>query len=104
MDAIERIHEFDRFGMILGLERMNMLLDRLGHPEKDLKVIHVAGTNGKGSVCGNISAILEDAGFKCGKYISPNLISVNERISINGKNISNAELEAIGGISGKIEN
>ena len=46
MDAIERIHEFDRFGMILGLERMNMLLDRLGHPEKDLKVIHVAGTNG----------------------------------------------------------
>jgi dihydrofolate synthase/folylpolyglutamate synthase len=67
MDAIERIHQFDRFGMILGLERMNMLLDRLGHPEKDLKVIHVAGTNGKGSGTAEAGGLSSAAGhvYEC---------------------------------------
>ena len=58
-NAIEKIHEFEKFGSILGLERMNMLLELLGNPEKDLKVIHVAGTNGKGSTCRYIYSALK---------------------------------------------
>ncbi|MBP3384434.1 MAG: bifunctional folylpolyglutamate synthase/dihydrofolate synthase [Firmicutes bacterium] len=92
MDAIERIHQFDRFGMILGLERMNMLLDRLGHPEKDLKVIHVAGTNGKGSVCRYMYEALRENGYKVGLYTSPFIECFNERIQFDGGMISDEEL------------
>ena len=92
MDAIERIHEFDRFGMILGLERMNMLLDRLGHPEKDLKVIHVAGTNGKGSVCRYMYEALRENGYKVGLYTSPFIECFNERIQYDGGMITDEEL------------
>ncbi len=92
MDAIERIHEFDRFGMILGLERMNILLDKLGHPEKDLKVIHVAGTNGKGSVCRYMYEALRENGYKVGLYTSPFIVCFNERIQYDGGMISDEEL------------
>ncbi len=92
MDAIEKIHEFDRFGMILGLERMNMLLDKLGHPEKDLKVIHVAGTNGKGSVCRYMYEALRENGYKVGLYTSPFIECFNERIQYDGDMISDDEL------------
>lgn len=92
MDAIERIHEFDRFGMILGLERMNVLLDKLGHPEKDLKVIHVAGTNGKGSVCRYMYEALRENGYKVGLYTSPFIECFNERIQYDGGMISDEEL------------
>lgn len=78
-----------------GLDRISALCNLLGNPEDELKIIHVAGTNGKGSTCQNLAAILEAAGYKTGKYISPNLIKVNERISINGKDISDAELDSI---------
>lgn len=93
MDAIERIHEFDRFGSILGLERMNLLLEKLNHPEKDLKVIHVAGTNGKGSVCRYIYEALGENGYKVGLYTSPFIQCFNERIQAEGTYISNEELE-----------
>ena len=92
MDAIERIHEFDRFGMILGLERMNTLLDKLGHPEKDLRVIHVAGTNGKGSVCRYMYEALRENGYKVGLYTSPFIQCFNERIQYDGDMISDEEL------------
>ncbi len=92
MDAIERIHEFDRFGMILGLERMNVLLEKLGHPEKDLKVIHVAGTNGKGSVCRYMYEALRENGYKVGLYTSPFIECFNERIQYDGGMISDEEL------------
>ena len=78
-----------------GLDRIAALCNLLGNPEDELKIIHVAGTNGKGSTCQNLAAILEAAGYKTGKYISPNLIKVNERISINSKDISDTELDAI---------
>lgn len=78
-----------------GLSRIQALCDALGNPERKLRCIHIAGTNGKGSTSANMACILEDAGYKVGKYISPNLLEVNERISINGKNISNQELEDI---------
>lgn len=80
---------------IPGLERISLLLKKLGNPEKKLKFIHIAGTNGKGSVSANMACILEDAGLKVGKYISPNLIRVNERISISGEDISDSELSSI---------
>ena len=92
MDAIERIHEFDRFGMILGLERMNVLLDKLGRPEKNLRVIHVAGTNGKGSVCRYMYEALRENGYKVGLYTSPFIECFNERIQYDGGMISDEEL------------
>ena len=78
-----------------GLERIRELLELLGNPHKGLKFIHVAGTNGKGSVCANLTSILGEWGLKVGKYISPNLIKVNERISINGRDISDNDLATV---------
>lgn len=90
--AIEKIHEFQRFGSILGLERMTELLETLGNPQDDLKVIHVAGTNGKGSVCRYIYNVLSEEGYKTGIYISPFIEEFNERIEINGRYISDRDL------------
>ncbi len=78
-----------------GLERIGELCALLGNPQDKLKLIHVAGTNGKGSVCASLTCILEEAGLKVGKYISPNLIRVNERISVNGEDIPDSALERI---------
>lgn len=93
MDAIEKIHGFDRFGSVLGLERMNMLLERLGRPEQGLQVIHVAGTNGKGSVCRYLYEALQENGYKAGMYISPYIQSFHERIQFDGGFITDQELE-----------
>lgn len=79
----------------LGLENMTALMKNLGNPEEKLRFIHVAGTNGKGSVCAFLQCIFTAAGYKTGKYISPNLISVCERISLNGENISEEALSGI---------
>ena len=72
-ETFDWIHQMEQSGIILGLERMEELLNRMGRPERALKIIHVAGTNGKGSVCTFISSILEAAGYKVGRYISPTL-------------------------------
>ena len=79
----------------LRLESIEKLMSFLGNPQDALKFIHVAGTNGKGSVCAFLESILTDAGFKTGKYTSPNLIRVNERISISKEEISDADLERV---------
>lgn len=71
-----------------GLERIQGLLEHLRHPEKKIKTIHVAGTNGKGSVSHMLSSILQEAGYKTGLYTSPHLVDFRERIKINGKPIS----------------
>ena len=83
-ETMDWIRQIGKSGIILGLERMEELLNRLGRPEQDLKIIHVAGTNGKGSVCTFIAAILEAAGYKVGRYISPTLYDYRERIQMNG--------------------
>ena len=70
-NAIEKIHEFERFGSVLGLERMTELLHRLGDPQEALKVVHIAGTNGKGSVSRYIYSVLREAGYRTGLYTSP---------------------------------
>lgn len=76
----------------LGLESTSMLLQYLGNPQKDLKFIHVAGTNGKGSVCCFLQSIFTKAGYKTGKFTSPDMLSVCERISIDGVSISETEM------------
>ncbi|MBE7031976.1 MAG: bifunctional folylpolyglutamate synthase/dihydrofolate synthase [Ruminococcaceae bacterium] len=79
----------------LRLESIERLLHHLGNPQNDLKFIHIAGTNGKGSVCSFLQCIFTDADYKTGKYTSPNLVKVAERISIDGALIDDAELDSL---------
>ena len=79
----------------LGLESIGALCEKCGNPQKNLKFIHVAGTNGKGSVCAFLQCILTNSGLKTGKFISPNMIDVCERISIDGENISTEEMDLL---------
>lgn len=76
----------------LGLGRVRNLLDKVGSPEKNLKCIHVAGTNGKGSVCAMIFYVLREAGYKVGLYTSPHLKRFNERIRVNDALITDKEI------------
>jgi dihydrofolate synthase / folylpolyglutamate synthase len=78
-----RLAPFHQFGVNLGLERIQTLLAALGSPHLSVPIIHVAGTNGKGSVCAYLASILCDAGYKVGRYTSPHLVDWNERICIN---------------------
>lgn len=79
----------------LGLERITQLMAQLGDPQKGMHFVHVAGTNGKGSVCAMLASILNRAGYTTGLYTSPHLFRVNERMKINGTDISNPELIAL---------
>ena len=92
-NAIEKIHEFDKFGSRLGMERMNVLLEKLGDPHKELQVIHVAGTNGKGSVCKYLEEGLAACGYNVGLYTSPFIEKFNERIRLGGRDISDEDLD-----------
>lgn len=84
-EAKSYIGNIERAGSDYGIERMRMLLDLLGAPDKNLKFIHVAGTNGKGSVCAYITSVLKEAGYKAGTYNSPSVFCYNERWSVNGE-------------------
>ena len=74
-----------------GLFRIKKLLDMAKNPQDNLKCIHVAGTNGKGSTCFTLSSILQQAGYKTGLYTSPEIINFSERIQINGEMILNSK-------------
>ena len=91
-EALEFIHGVEKFGMILGLDSIRSLLDRLDRPQDRLKFIHISGTNGKGSTATFISNILTEAGYNVGLYTSPFLEVFNERIRLNGINIDNQDL------------
>lgn len=82
------LEEASMTGITLGLSAMTYLLNELGNPQDDLQFVHIAGTNGKGSVLAYVSTILETAGYQTGRYISPTVMSYRERIQINRKNIS----------------
>ncbi len=81
-----------RFGMRLGLERMEAILASLGHPERRYGVVHVAGTNGKGATAAMTASIARAAGLRTGLYVSPHLVRFNERIVMDGRPISDAVL------------
>ncbi|MBD1888726.1 Mur ligase family protein [Coleofasciculus sp. FACHB-SPT9] len=93
MDIDSILQPFQRFGVHLGLERIQKLLADLGNPHHKVPVIHVAGTNGKGSVCAYLSAVLTEAGYRVGRYTSPHLVDWNERICLNEQPISLETLE-----------
>ncbi len=78
----------------LGLARMRRLLAAIGAPHRDLPVVHVAGTKGKGSTVAAISAILEEAGYRVGRYLSPHVHAIEERIAVDGRPIASADLVA----------
>lgn len=87
-ESIAYLEAAASFGIKPGMERINALLDRLDHPERAYRVIHVTGTNGKGSVCAMITSVLENATLKVGRYSSPHLIDYTERIYCGGRDIS----------------
>lgn len=89
------LEQFAHFGVELGLERIERLLAALGNPERQVPIVHVAGSNGKGSVCAYLSSVLTAAGYRVGRYISPHLVSWCERICLNQQEISAIELRAL---------
>ncbi len=93
MTSIEKIHSLNKFGSRPGLDRISKFLDILGNPQDKLKFIHVAGTNGKGSVCRLLSSILTDAGYRTGLFISPYIVDFRERIQINNELVSEKTLD-----------
>lgn len=92
MNYISLIEELKKRGSVLGLDAIEGLLEELGHPEDNLKIVHIAGTNGKGSIFAYLSSILIAAGFKVGRYISPTISCYEERFQINGKYITKDKL------------
>ncbi|MEH2270329.1 MAG: folylpolyglutamate synthase/dihydrofolate synthase family protein [Nostoc sp.] len=95
MDINSVIQPLQRFGVHLGLDRIVNLLANLGNPHHQVPVIHVAGTNGKGSVCAYLSSVLTEAGYRTGRYTSPHLVDWTERICLNEQPISSEELNQL---------
>ena len=94
-EAVEYIHSITWMGSKPGLERTLELLKLMGDPQKDLKFIHIAGTNGKGSTAAMTASVLKEAGYRVGLFTSPCLYKFNERIQINGEHISDEDLCAV---------
>lgn len=91
-EAVEYIKNIERAGSDYGIERMRVLLRLLGDPDDRLKFVHVAGTNGKGSVCAYLTSVLKEAGYCVGTYNSPSVFSYNERWCLNGEPLSNEQV------------
>ncbi|GAO05073.1 folylpolyglutamate synthase/dihydrofolate synthase family protein [Anaeromyxobacter sp. PSR-1] len=94
LDPHAYLSSLQPLAMRFGLERMERALDALGHPERGYRVLHVGGTNGKGSTCAMAAAALREAGLRTGLYTSPHLVRFNERIQVDGVEISDAALAA----------
>ena len=90
--CLDKIYKLGRFGIKLELDTIQNILNLLDNPEKQYNLVHVAGTNGKGSTATYIASILQLAGFKTGIYTSPHLVKFNERMTINGESISNDDV------------
>ncbi len=94
-NALEYIHSFLKFGSKPGLERIEALLSKLGNPQKNLRIVHVAGTNGKGSVSTMLSDIFREEGMKTGLFTSPYIVDFCERIQIDGEMIPHEKLASL---------
>ncbi|MGM0972027.1 MAG: bifunctional folylpolyglutamate synthase/dihydrofolate synthase [Bacillota bacterium] len=91
-DALEWIHSRLRLGMKPGLQRMEWMMGKLGHPERRIKSVHIGGTNGKGSTVTFLRSILQEAGYSVGTFTSPYFENFNERISLSGTPIGDEDL------------
>ena len=87
-ECLDSMFSMRRFGIILGLSTISNILEGLGNPQNTFSAIHIAGTNGKGSIASTLATILQQAGYRVGLYTSPHLIRFNERICVNGQPIS----------------
>ncbi len=94
-DSWERLYGRRTFGVKLGLHVTEAMLASLDNPQLSCPVVHVAGTNGKGSVCALVASILAAAGCKVGLYTSPHLVRFNERFRIDGQDIPDDELDEL---------
>ncbi len=92
VQAVEYMESLNRYGIVPGLTNIQSLCEALGNPQEDLKFVHIAGTNGKGSTLAYISTILKCAGYKVGRYVSPAIFEYRERIQMNGRPISQKAL------------
>ena len=97
-NTADYINSLNMFGIRLGLDAACELMERAGHPEKSLRFIHIAGTNGKGSTGAMLERAFRECGFKTGFYTSPHLIDVRERFRINGKSVAAEEFNRAGEI------
>ncbi len=86
-EALEKLFSLHQFGVKLGLDNVVELFEHIGNPQKKLKAIHIAGSNGKGSTASFTASILKEAGYKVGLYTSPHFVRYNERIRVNGVTI-----------------
>ena len=94
-EAMQYIESLGKFGIHLGMERITGLVELLDHPERKIRTIHITGTNGKGSVASYLSHILTASGKKTACYTSPHFVKYNERMSIDGVDISDEDFAAV---------
>lgn len=92
LESLAYLYSLQRFGMIFGLSNVKNIVRTLGNPQEDLKVIHIGGTNGKGSTAAMMASILRENGYRVGLYTSPHMLSFTERIQINGQSITESEV------------
>ena len=93
--SLDKLLELERTKKSYGIEGIRKFLGKIGNPQDNLKIIHVAGTNGKGSVCAMICSSLKEAGYKVGMFSSPHLVKLQERFRINGRKIRDKELDKL---------
>ena len=91
-EVMAYVEELGRYGVRPGLENMENLMEKLGNPQKELSFVHIAGTNGKGSVTAFLSEILRQAGYRTGRYISPAIFEYREEIQTGKRPISKKEI------------
>ena len=91
-EAMNFIQNTNKFGSVLGLDNIRELLERLGNPQDQLRVVHIAGTNGKGSTLAFLAGIFRESGYRAGRYVSPASFCYEERFRINEENISKEDL------------
>lgn len=94
-ELLNELYSYSLFGIKLGLENIQKICDHLGNPERKYKIIHITGTNGKGSTSTIIETVLLEAGYKVGKYTSPHILKFNERIRVNGEDISDRDIALV---------
>lgn len=98
--AIGYLYGLQKHGIKLGLETIQTVLDRVGHPERRYRILHIGGTNGKGSTAATTAAVLQASGLRVGLYTSPHLIEFRERIRVNGDMIPE---ERVGELTGRLQ-